>query len=88
MEPDPERGIIQFHTDTAHLKEWPGQFEILSDGHTVRPPQDFVVSNHNEVGIHSFTRAHAMNANGTFNMYFDPNLESWLEFVAKRRGTN
>ena len=83
--PNATAGIVHFDTSEAHIKEWPGQFETYSP--TVRLPQDYTVSKDNasSVGIHSFEKAHKVNENGTFTMYYDPDLESWLDFIASRR---
>jgi hypothetical protein len=90
-EPDPDLGIFHFDTAVAHMKEWPGQFAVYAP--TNRPATNFCVSSLNHsttaiaavVGIPSFAESYPMNANGTFNMYYDANLDSWLQFVANRR---
>lgn len=83
--PNATAGIVHFDTSQAHIKEWPGQFEPYSP--TFRLPQDYTVSKDDasSVGIHSFDKAHKMNENGTFTLYYDRDLESWLDFVASRR---
>jgi hypothetical protein len=82
-EPDPAGGIIHFHTDVAHVKEWPYLFK----DHTVtlRPPQNFTVAGQEDVNIHSLKVAHKRNADGTFDMYYDKDLEPWMEYVSRRR---
>ena len=86
LEPDPARGIVHFDTSVAHIKEWPGQFGKYAP--TIRPARNFTVASGDEVGIHSFEKSHQMNEDGRFNMYYDAQLESWLEYVAGRRSSS
>ena len=84
MKPNPEQGIVHLHTDVAHLKEWPHIFDTF-DTVQVRPPHNFTVRKEQEVQIHEFEDAHKTNADGTFDMVFDPKLEPWMEYVSCRR---
>lgn len=83
LQPDPSKGIVHFHTNTAHMKEWPSIFAKYAP--RVRPPRDFTVEREEEVNIHNLKVSYQPNPNGTFNIYFDSGLEPWMEYVSTRR---
>ena len=83
--PQPSKGMLHFHTDEAHFKEWVGLYK--SQTTRVVPSEDFLVSQKkNEVSVHGLKASFRSNANGTFTMFYDSQLHSWLEFVANHRG--
>ena len=82
--PGVHEGVTHLHTSIAHMKEWPYLFQNYSA--EIREAADFTVQSAMEVAnIHSFDISYPQNADGTWNMYYDDNLEPWMEYVSSRR---
>jgi hypothetical protein len=82
--PSGKPGSIHFNTDEAHLKEFVG----IANRHfnlTVHNRTDFHT---HELDTHWFKESHPRNEDGTVTVYFDRDLESWLEYVKSREVCN
>jgi hypothetical protein len=80
--PDPAKGTIHFHPDTAHFMEWPYIFGVRNI--TLQEKKSFQFQSESQVGIHNLERAFKSDAGGNFTMQYDRQLEDWFQYVIGR----
>jgi hypothetical protein len=80
--PDPAKGTIHFHPDIAHFMEWPYIFGGRNI--TLQEKKSFQFQSESQVGIHNLERAFKSDADGTFTMQYDRQLEDWFQYVIGR----
>jgi Glycosyltransferase family 92 len=84
--PNEENHSVHFHTGRAHLKEWPALYRPYIIPMALTEKKDFVVTPTTTLSIHhAIEMAHKANSDGTYNMYYDGQLNSWFEYVVSRR---
>jgi hypothetical protein len=66
LHPDPAKGTIYFHPDTAHFMEWPYIFGGRNI--TLQEKKPFQVQSESQVGIHNLKRAFKSGAGGNFTI--------------------
>ena len=76
---------IHFHTEVAHVKEWPAVFK--SHNITMHNAEDFRMEEDEEQNteFHKLSHSYKTNADGSYTIHYDRDLASWMEFVARRR---
>jgi hypothetical protein len=82
LHPDPAKGTIHFHPDTAHFMEWPYIFGGRNI--TLQEKKPFQVQSESQVGIHNLERAFKSDAGGNFTLQYDHQLEDWFQYVIGR----
>jgi hypothetical protein len=82
LHPDPAKGTIHFHPDTAHFMEWPYIFGGRNI--TLQEKKPFQLQSESQVGIHNLERAFKSDAGGNFTLQYDHQLEDWFQYVIGR----
>jgi hypothetical protein len=82
LHPDPAKGTIHFHPDTAHFMKWPYIFGGRNI--TLQEKKHFQVQSERQVGIHNLKRAFKSDAGGNFIIQYDRQLEDWFQYVIGR----
>jgi hypothetical protein len=84
--PEKKNGQIHFHTDEAHMKEWPNLVRYTANETKLRDPLEFALSSTApDAGIHNFASGHKENPGpGLRTFYFDDKLQEWFDFVANQ----
>jgi hypothetical protein len=78
---------LHFHTDIAHMKEWPSLFS-LRNASLHKDRKDFNAADKDEVpDLHNGFNGHVLNKDGSLTMHYDNGLHSWLDFLAHRGDT-
>jgi Glycosyltransferase family 92 len=80
---DGKHGAMQFHTATAHLKEWATLLAYPLQNSTVRASEAFLASEETapDLRMHWLPVAYKNNPNGTVTIHYDDQLQDWFQFV-------
>ena len=77
----PRKPHQHFATSQAHIKEWPSVYKpgLVRQW---REPTDYNFLS-NETDLHFVPEGLKANEDGTFNMYYDDQLDTWIDFVVR-----